>query len=75
MTVEQITQGEAAFLLVTCVELRGGVFALDEENYFHLNLDGIDFAKWNTTPDFVAAAVMSLRDEVRQILLSRRVMH
>ena len=64
----------AAALLLSWLEARGALVFLIDGDYVRVNLDPItDFGEM--TPEILAHAVLTLRDEMRQILIARRVRH
>jgi hypothetical protein len=55
---------------------RGAIFTLNADETFMCDLDPMaesDLAKF--TPEMVAHAVLGLKEEIRSILLSRRIVH
>lgn len=70
----QMMPSDAAACFLSWLESRGALVTLNADQTFRVDLDGVsDFG--NLSPDVCANVVLSLRDEIRQILLARRVMH
>ena len=70
-TPEAMTPFDAAAYLVTELEGKGGVFALDADGYLHTDLSLV-----GPEPDEgLVHLVFALRDEIKAILRARKVLH
>ena len=74
MIEDPITPREFAALLVSWIEGQGGVFSLDHDDTFRLDLNPIRDMDYKRA-DAISHAVLGVRDEVRQVLLSQRIQH
>ena len=72
--IESIMPGEAAVLMLAWLERRGAKVGLVQGDFVHFDLpDDFDFGSF--TPDQLAQALLSLRDEFRALLRTQRQVH
>jgi hypothetical protein len=76
VTKDELTPPEAAALLVSALERRGARFeVLDDDGRFRLHLDGVPDITNHDEAEVVSTIVLSLRAEIRRVLLAQRVLH
>jgi hypothetical protein len=72
--IEPLTPASRAALFLFWLEQRGACITLDAADYFRCDLDPIaDMTAHDA--ECIAAALLTMRDDVRAILLARRIRH
>jgi hypothetical protein len=75
MTPGPISIRQAAALYVSMLERRGAVFTLDEDDIWHVDLNGCeDIGSEHEAAD-TAHTLFLMKDEIRAVLVAQRVQH
>jgi hypothetical protein len=73
--VDQLTPANAAACLLMWLSRKGAAFEITSDGRLHVNLDAVQFPCGNCLPEDLATLILSLREELKQILLVDETRH